>query len=495
MHNLEGKQGDSRHHVLSHIEVEWLVLHGLRVSVDTIVETFSLAAELAADVQQVDGHGLMHENKEELQNRLAGALTRFTPSPVALGSGHMDAVSKAAAATHSFALSCDDLGTLSLHLRSCRSLTTDMGTEMSMAQLSIPDFSEFAPLVAKVRYRTLRLRYYLLFTNQQHKGAFPPPVRLPFRSSEAVVLGSGFKRKEDTLGSLGSPFNTQQDDMPLTVAEHDHWLPSAVSVPGALHILHNIAQDVDMGHLPGFQHWYSQLKTVSEFLIEGTYRDRYVVSCLHGSPYQSPEIEQLFKRTPPKLHEKRWGHIIAFLKASKEPLTVMRVTWNADSFLKEGRKDFKGFDVKSLSDILRCEYFFAYTEMVLQLHKRLDLVRKWCEWCPCHSMTALAEEGYLRDPCPMNTLRAPECACGDLFAVFDTIIGEASPEHLLMEPAARLSASDLADLFRAECTAVAAMRLRVRMRTLTRPRKFAGEFLNNQISHKKPRIQRYEGMR
>ena len=133
---------------LSTIEVEWLVLHGMRVVADTIVDTFNVAVMLAEDLHLLHGDdedALLPEAKEELQNQLAAALTRFTPSPVALGSGHMDAVSKAAAATHSLALSCDDVAMLSVHLRSCRSLTTDMGTEMSMAQLTIPDFPQFAP--------------------------------------------------------------------------------------------------------------------------------------------------------------------------------------------------------------------------------------------------------------------------------------------------------------------------------------------------------------
>ena len=126
------------------------MLHGLRTSKDAIVETFRIATALAAavDVHEASGddaEGMTLESKERLQNQLAAALTRFTPSPVGLASGHMDAVSKAAAATHSLALACDDLEMLSVDLRSCRSLTTDMGTEMSLAQLHIPDFSEFAP--------------------------------------------------------------------------------------------------------------------------------------------------------------------------------------------------------------------------------------------------------------------------------------------------------------------------------------------------------------
>ena len=248
------------------------------------------------------------------------------------------------------------------------------------------------------------------------------------------------------------------------MVEHDRWLPSAISVPGALHILHNLAQDVDMGHLPAFERWYLDLKAVAEFLTDKNYCNRYLVRCLKGTPYDSLDNQLLFKQTPPKLHEKRWGHIIAFLKASKEPLTLLRVTWNADSFMKEGKANFKGFEVKSLTDILRSEPFFAYTQMVLQLHKRLDLVRKWCEWCPCHGMSEADEEGYRRNPCPMNTLRAPECACGDPFQICEAI-GEVSPEILLLEPAARLCAEDLAQLFGAFRQGVLAMvgMLRVKM--------------------------------
>ena len=138
----------------------------------------------------------------------------------------------------------------------------------------------------------------------------------------------------------------------MDAASHSQWLPEALHVPGILHILDNLAHDMDVRHLKMFDAWYTSLKNVADFLCIPEHRNRFVMNCLRQSVHSSREAEKFFENSPPKLYEQRWGHIINFLNAAQKPLLICRVVFSAEAYKGPNKSACKGFDVDALVRIL-----------------------------------------------------------------------------------------------------------------------------------------------
>ena len=298
---------------------------------------------------------LTDEEAYECCLTLRRLMIHWTPTPVGLGSGHQDAVSKAKAATHSLSLACSDVYCLSTYLKSMVSLTTDMGAEMCMASLAVqPDLYAMAPVW------------------------------------------------------MAAPCTDGEDES--CCLDHERWLPNALTIPGMLHVIHNASRDIDLASLEHFSDFYSKLKNAGEFLCCKAYRDRFIVACLRPSTLS--EEEHIFFKGPPSLHEARWNCIHDFIEVAHQQLLVCRIVWNSDAYREEGKGATKGFNIDMLSETLMSSWFFSYLEMFEMLHNTLDSIRAWAEHCPCH----LPQQQASRLPfstCPLASLRAPECACGD----------------------------------------------------------------------------------
>ena len=76
----------------------------------------------------------------------------------------------------------------------------------------------------------------------------------------------------------------------------------------------------------------------------------------------------------------------------------------------------------------------------MHLHGCIDSIRKWCETCPCTHHDDDAPR-----PCPLNTLRAPECAAGDLHALISPMV-EGAPASLLSQTIVTLPSETWAEI-------------------------------------------------
>ena len=205
-----------------------------------------------------------------------------------------------------------------------------------------------------------------------------------------------------------------EDDISMQAATQDCWMPAAMSVPGMLHILDNASHDMDTQHLQHFEAWYADLKNLAAFLCFSDHRRRFVVTCLRRSLVHSEAAENCFAKSPPQLHEKRWGHVINFLKSARQQMHLCRVVWDQKAFASEGGRESKAFVIDQLSKTLANPQFFAYYDMVIELHGVLEAMQKYVEGCPCHPPRPHGWPKLSQTPCPMNTLRAPELAAGAL---------------------------------------------------------------------------------
>ena len=98
---------------------------------------------------------------------------------------------------------------------------------------------------------------------------FPPWMRASLESSTfSLILGDDDEGEQHT-----SPYGMW--DVPQSM------LPYAVQIPGALHILHNIQQDLG-SHLAHWSEHINKLKFFQPLLGELWYRERLVYTCLQG---------------------------------------------------------------------------------------------------------------------------------------------------------------------------------------------------------------------
>eukprot|EP00971_Amphidinium_carterae_P105767 2094598-Amphidinium_carterae.1 len=162
------------------------------------------------------------------------------PSNVELG--HADTAHKAAGFVFALALESGSRAALQRTLQTFRSFTTDMGVELKMASFAV----KLADLL--------------------------PPWWCP----EVVPSNAAYNIDGETCDS----------DMQHEVHE---LLPNAVSVPGLLHVFHNLEADVDAA-LTYFPTWYPTLKLFSMLLCKPLRRRAVYNACIAGTQWASLEV-------------------------------------------------------------------------------------------------------------------------------------------------------------------------------------------------------------
>eukprot|EP00971_Amphidinium_carterae_P332865 6467245-Amphidinium_carterae.1 len=106
--------------------------------------------------------------------------------------------------------------------------------------------------------------------------------------------------------------------------------PTAIRIPGFLHIIHNLSWYLD-SHLEGFDTWLQQLKAVTTLLHYKRHRMRFVQRCVKKAALHSHH-EHLFKKGLPLITEWRWGSITMILEQLLPLQTVLAMTFDAARF-------------------------------------------------------------------------------------------------------------------------------------------------------------------
>lgn len=89
----------------------------------------------------------------------------------------------------------------------------------------------------------------------------------------------------------------------------DSFLPMAITLPGILHIVHNLLSEVNE-HMHHWGKFYEGLKQVSLLLREGR-RERFIQFCVRPSSF-SGQASAVEVKSFAKLHEARFGDIGKF---------------------------------------------------------------------------------------------------------------------------------------------------------------------------------------
>ena len=320
--------------------------------------------------------------RRETYSALTSLLQHRIAPPVAMGLGHTDLASKAACLTYTLALESETPQVLHRLCHSIRAFCTDMGTEMGVTSF------QGTPEALLPKWH---------------------PFARPCSSSLEVDAAADVYESSDAL------------------------LPMAVPIPGLCHIIHNLSADVDR-HMPGFADFYSQLKNTGALLCRDQRRKRLWFSCV--APV-SAAPEQMFERQVPSIYEKRWGCVVQYIQQALPLLRVLRSCWHKQQYALAGKAEESesgAVDLDLFSATLASFFFFAYAEMVLQVHGLAEDVMGWAESCTCHEpvfrgLTESQRHSALKSDageqcskgCCMQGFRAPELACGDVSSTFSQL--------------------------------------------------------------------------
>eukprot|EP00959_Pyramimonas_sp_CCMP1952_P215683 4511592-Pyramimonas_sp.AAC.1 len=329
------------------------------------------------------------ENDEEERSQARCRLTRFlfdnisyhTCLPTHLAVDHRDLPHKCAAATYVHSLECSTRCDLIRMQSSFVSMTTDLGTEVGMAQ----------------------------FYQQSLDSLLPDWMR------------DVMERDVESEGA---------DDRDLNV--EGSWMPKGMVIPGMLHVMSNLSKEVGL-HLRGWDDFWKQLSNIEELLCKQDNKDKFIRELLLPSPLaqRSDDFEHSFTA----MYDKRWGVVVNFMVELRKVLHTIRAVWNERVWLESrNREDSTTFNPSLLTSTLGSSKFYGYFNMQLSVHYTLKRLTSWLEGCDCHkhlykrggrvSAQDRQREFGSSDPyasCPLKGLRGPALAAGDHFKVLQDL--------------------------------------------------------------------------
>ena len=318
---------------------------------------------------------LLHENAIAVEILEANAVIwncvhiHVNP-PTALGLGQATLTDKVSALLHSWLLETPGWKALWETAATFMSTTTDMGTELNLANFMIGD-ADFERLQllppwmrtaaqdfvsdcgttadsagddARAGDSTHSFDKQFTNSNQLHYNAFGfeadigcdvnendnalKQTHMPKNDSKSASPGICGRASASAPGSGGSASSTSGG----APADARRLMERALIVPGMLHICHNLLADVDTA-LTGWEQFWQEAKNIAALLNSRQRRDRLLATCFHGS-YRYASVAKLIADWSLSLHEERWGDIVHFLKAARPALLTLRRTWNEERFNK-----------------------------------------------------------------------------------------------------------------------------------------------------------------
>jgi hypothetical protein len=232
--------------------------------------------------------------------------------------------------------------------------------------------------------------------------------------------------------------------------------PSSVWVPGTLHIVSDIIEDLTK-HLKSFEWWFDLAKAMNNFLNKPWLRELFVAVCLKGE--EGAVLSHLFSTFAVKLHH-RWGSLVHFIQLVLPLKFALRKFWCSSSMTRGAKAQDRSDSTDSCSNLdnvdkaVNSMFFWAYAEFLLMLCGFAEHLAAWSEGCACHPtknteadglsyfrrQTLIRKQTGLKHPCPMMGRRAPELANGML----EKVVQSASQTYFcfLLQISAQCSEQD-----------------------------------------------------
>ncbi|CAE7589529.1 unnamed protein product [Symbiodinium sp. CCMP2592] len=381
-------------------------------SQDAVMRCFEAFQQVASWLKTpgVDAFQIPQPCENALQT-LSSCLQHHVHCPVALGGGKKmtDLAQKGAALAHTFSLENPDWSQLLKYLQSFCSITTDLGTEAGLSHLRV----------------TLQ-------------GLFPAWRDLDPMELDGEDLGDG---------PDADPYPPRPD-----VLLDRYFLENALPVMGLQHVVFNLLKEVHTT-LPFWKPVFQDLKNVEALLNWKFRRNRFIATCLRGTPFASHEWR--FENFTQGLYEARWHEVAKFVNKLLPLLGTLRACWDADKFesadfaedngagaLHEATGGSAGgFNPAALTTALRSPEFAVRVVLIARLEALPEDLAAWAERCPCHGKGSsqyhrakLLRCHFGVPLCPMAGKRAPELAAGRMREVFDELAAQTLTELLADAP-------------------------------------------------------------
>eukprot|EP00971_Amphidinium_carterae_P351392 6492089-Amphidinium_carterae.3 len=419
--------------------VDWLFSSFDEVPVSAVRQCFHIVQRMA----------LSQKPSEEDAKVLATCVRRHHSLPQALGSGATSLTNKVVALTFAWSLGRNKetlKEDLQSFLSSFISCCTDMGTEIGLAEYLASEPTALLPDWFKVEATNLDDMVEMAsddgLANPFDMDVCEDDVVVESGMLDDIVVESGFMLDDvvvesemlddlvvesGKLDDLDTDVCVAEDNIVLEAASESFYkeglafmrthasarfMLSAFSVPGLLHICHNIQREL-CEHMQHWQTFFSNLKQFSLLWSDGR-RDRFIRFCvLPALGYVPQELNHFKLKT---LYTARWNEVCGFCSELKFILPTIRLTWSAQNFLsgpqlqsgQQVGKEESEFDARQMTTILEDHFFESYLDMVLSVHKTVGKLSAWAEQCPCHSHSC----GSRTRRCPLAGMMLPELVCG-----------------------------------------------------------------------------------
>ncbi|CAE7488403.1 unnamed protein product, partial [Symbiodinium sp. KB8] len=315
--------------------------------------------------------------------------------PAAMGSGHRSLSDKAACEVFKWHLQHPITSDLFQHGASYVAHCSDMGVE-----LSLPDFHVSGSVEA-------------LLPDWLHR--FIPPDIDVDDSNQAVPCAP-----LDVEDNIDGDFLEDDDVEPGGPAEavaarahqragpraaESFLMPCAFTIGGLQHVVNNLCADVHQG-MGNWAPFYSDLKAVEALLRVDERRQRFIWTCLQGTPLEGQSHR--FQRFKGSLYESRWHEVLGFLKQLTGLLPKLARAWDSQKYIRgvnldgqarpaqaqaenvqNQRQGLSVFDPAKVQEAVQSPLFHSYAAMALKLEEVPEALASAAEACKTQMLLLL----------------------------------------------------------------------------------------------------------
>ena len=175
------------------------------------------------------------------------------------------------------------------------------------------------------------------------------------------------------------------------------FLPRGVAVPGLNHIIDNMCSDCNRS-LESWDDWVIQFRSLVSLLHHDHLRRRFVSSCLLGTRHAW--MQKYFETGLPHFAEWRWGITVKVLERLLPLRTFLQAAWDPERYhgasqmpeaeedpaQRAARQDSapEALDIRGLTSTIRSDWFWGFGAMVFSLNEAQTDFLAWAEGCACH---------------------------------------------------------------------------------------------------------------
>ena len=315
-----------------------------------------LSAKLSA---HSTGEDIADETVLALMACLRKKVRWHTYTPVCLAASFADLPHKAQALCHMVALESSTWGSLSTQLHEFISMTSDMGTELGIADFRC-NLMDIKPT-------------WFSFMESDGISAVPMATEPDFDHDDMSI--------EPGQGAQGSGATAAL--APL--------LQNAMPIAGLQHIINNLNGETHTC----LQHWpemWQSLKNIEALMVAKYRRRHFIWTCV--APNAMPGHKEKLERWQETLYQNRWHEVLSFCRALQKTLPLLRLYWDEQRYChSRGEEKGKEFSPAQLTQTLQSRLFSSYLNMLITLDTATEKLASWSEGCPCHD-SFFAKQGF-----------------------------------------------------------------------------------------------------